>query len=562
MYGYCGDTESHCGQGCQSGSCAGRPVVPGPGPVAAPANSSPGKFEVIGQSGVPVMHAALMPNGKVAFLDKVENYTQLKLPSGRYAFASEYDPITNTAVPLAYKTNAFCAGGIFLADGRLVSVGGNAPLTDVDPTVGDGFKTIRYLTRSPTNSGLDGQDWVDSATTLNSARWYPTAQIMPDGTVFVASGSVNGLDPNLPANNNPTYEMLDRNGVSNSADISMDILVKNQPYYMYPFVHLMRDGNLWVFVAKSSQTFNVASNTVVREFPEIPGDYRTYPNTGGSVMLPLSSADSYNPDIVICGGGPYQDITAPTDASCGRMQPLSGNPQWEMDSMPQGRGMVEGTLLLDGTVLWVNGANRGAQGFGEATDPTYTALLYNPSAPLGQRWMTDATSTIPRLYHSVALMLLDGTIMITGSNPVEQPILTPSAQNPFVTEFRVERYTPPYLMGEKANLRPTNVLLGSASGGTLSMLPGGSTFNLSFNLPNSNIKDIKIVLYYGGFVTHSVHMGHRMVYLDHTGFVSGQLTQSLSVVPPPNHNVAPPGNYVVHVVADGVPAVGQFVMVQ
>lgn len=55
---------------------------------------------------------------------------------------------------------------------------------------------------------------------------------MPDGTVFVASGSINGLNPAVYSNNNPTYEILDRNGVSNGRSIPMDILTKNQPYYM------------------------------------------------------------------------------------------------------------------------------------------------------------------------------------------------------------------------------------------------------------------------------------------------------------------------------------------
>ena len=39
----------------------------------------------------------------------------------------------------------------------------------------------------------------------------------------------------------------------------MDILVKNQPYYMYPFIHLLNNGNLFVFVSKMSQIFNVAT---------------------------------------------------------------------------------------------------------------------------------------------------------------------------------------------------------------------------------------------------------------------------------------------------------------
>jgi hypothetical protein len=51
------------------------------------------------------MHAGLLPNGRVVFLDKVENYTQLKLPNGQFAYSSEYNPEDNTVVPLAYKVN-------------------------------------------------------------------------------------------------------------------------------------------------------------------------------------------------------------------------------------------------------------------------------------------------------------------------------------------------------------------------------------------------------------------------------------------------------------------------
>ena len=76
------------------------------------------------------------------------------------------------------------------------------------------------------------------------------------------------------------------------------------------------------------------------------------------------------------------------------------------------------------------------------------------------------------------------------------------------------------------------------------------------------MKGVKIVLYYGGFVTHSVHMGHRMIYLDTVGFKAGVTAQSLTVTMPPNSNVAPPGPYVIYVVADGIPAPGQFVLVK
>ena len=56
-------------------------------------------------------------------------------------------------------------------------------------------------------------------------------------------------------------------------------------------------------------------------------------------------------------------------------------------------------------------------------------------------------------------------------------------------------------------------------------------------------------------------MNHRMAYLDNKGFVAGATAQSLTVTMPPNSNIAPPGPYVIYVVVDGVPAIGQFVSV-
>ena len=99
---FCGKDTAHCGEGCQSGPCTGHPAIPVPGPSPAPANPNPGTFKIVGQSGVLAMHAGLMPNGRVAFLNKVENYTQIKLPNGKYAYSAEYNPLDNTVVGLSY----------------------------------------------------------------------------------------------------------------------------------------------------------------------------------------------------------------------------------------------------------------------------------------------------------------------------------------------------------------------------------------------------------------------------------------------------------------------------
>ena len=380
---------------------------------------------------------------------------------------------------------------------------------------------------------------------------------MPDGTVFVASGSLNGLDPTVPTNNNPTYEVLNNEGISDGNSVLMDILNKNQPYYMYPYIHLLSDGNLFVFVSKSAQIFNVAGNQIVTELPDLTGDFRTYPNGGGSVLLPLSSANDWDPEIVVCGGGAYQDITSPTDPTCGSVLPLSDNPTWVLESMPEGRGMVEATLLPDGTVVWLNGCNQGAEGFGLATAPTLEALIYDPSEPVGQRFSRGASSTIPRLYHSVALLLPDGTVMVAGSNPVQQPVLTPvpnqTPSEDYVTEFRVENYVPPYLQNKPS--RPSNIVLSSKD-----LAADGSTFNITFNAPAGSTI-CEVVLYHGGYVTHSLHMGQRMAFLDTTGYEKGATSQTLQVKMPPNRNIAQPGPYMIFVTCGGVPAIGQFVMV-
>ena len=340
----------------------------------------------------------------------------------------------------------------------------------------------------------------------------------------------------------------------------MEILEVHQPIILYPFLHLLRSGDLFVFVTNSSQVFNVVENKVVKHLPDLPGMLRTYPSTGGSVLLPMSSKTGYTSEVMICGGGTGWGLDSPTDATCGRIQPDIDNPQWRMSTMPRGRTMVEGINLPDGTVLWINGAHKGIQGFGTAKEPALEALIYNPE---DGSFTGVGKSNIPRLYHSVAILLLDGTVIIAGSNPSWE-IVHPEQVNPdvptlaFPTEYRVEFYIPPYLAGEKAQRRPTDILLS-----TTNLRPNGMDFNVNFKVPK-DAKDCKVVIYHGGFVTHSLHMGQRMVYLDHKGFEDGKEKQKLQVKMVEEafgNKVLPPGPYVVYVVVDGVPSVGQCVMV-
>lgn len=60
------------------------------------------------------MHAGLLQNGRVVFLDKVENYSQIKLANGQFAYSAEYDPATNKVVGLGYKVKVALGDSAFL----------------------------------------------------------------------------------------------------------------------------------------------------------------------------------------------------------------------------------------------------------------------------------------------------------------------------------------------------------------------------------------------------------------------------------------------------------------
>ena len=107
-------------------------------------------------------------------------------------------------------------------------------------------------------------------------------------------------------------------------------------------------------------------------------------------------------------------------ADCYMINPFDEAPSWQStDSLPNGpQTMSDGILLPDGTVLIINGARTGSGGGFMADDPVYEPVIYNPSASAGSRFQTILPATaIPRLYHSAAVLLPSGEVLVSGSNP-------------------------------------------------------------------------------------------------------------------------------------------------
>ena len=211
----------------------------------------------------------------------------------------------------------------------------------------------------------------------------------------------------------------------------------------------------------------------------------------------------------------------------------------------------------------MNGAGWGLAGGagGEANmagDPIYRASLYDPKAPAGRRWSSQAAATVPRLYHSGAFLTPDGYVITTGSEmsnfrdvngPNADPNCYPKGQpkggrictDPY--EYRIERYTPYYLSNGKE--RPVIVTC-----------PAKLTYNSSFYLEiprGTKVTNVTFIRF--TTTTHSTNTDQRFVELD----ILGVNETHLGVRAPINGALAPPGNWMLFILRDGTPSVAKVV---
>jgi hypothetical protein len=105
--------------------------------------------------------------------------------------------------------------------------------------------------------------------------------------------------------------------------------------------------------------------------------------------------------------------------------------------------------LPDGTVLILNGAFQGVAGFGLATDPNLNAVLYDPTQPFGSRFSILGSTIVARMYHSEAVLIPDGRVLVSGSDPQ-----TDNADGTvkYPEEFRIEVKTKQFLFMLPVNL--------------------------------------------------------------------------------------------------------------
>ena len=167
------------------------------------------------------------------------------------------------------------------------------------------------------------------------------------------------------------------------------------------------------------------------------------------------------------------------------------------------------------------------------------------------RFMTLNPTTIPRMYHSTSIFLLDGRILVVGSNPNPNYNYTAT----FPTNLRIEAFSPDYLKPDRANLRPRITT-------TLDVISYGSSFTIkvSVELPVVGIIEVKMAS--APFSTHSFSQGQRLIKLEVSSAIPdglGASAYTITATAPPSAIVAPPSYYMVFAVNQGVPSIAAWI---
>ncbi len=462
-------------------------------------NTNPNDPAVIGQWApsfswpIVGLHAALLPTGKILTWSDT-SATEVRL----------WNPATGTFASKPYSaTNLFCSGQTFLADGRLLVVGGH----------------LGVYVGATTSTIFDSwtEQWV-AAGSMSSGRWYPTATTLGDGRVLAVSGAISCPTCLIPGD--PHEGLADVAEIFNPPTNSWAEL-SNAPLRlpMYPHMFLLPNGGVLASSANVDPTASWVLDLGSQSWSLIPGGVLD----GGSAAMYapgkiIKSGTAWNPDYPIKN----------SDATTYVLDMTSPSPAWrQTPTMAFARTEHTLTLLPDGTVL-ATGGSRDSNVF-DLVPAVYEAELWSPAT---ETWKTMARMANPRMYHSVAILLPDARVITLGGGTFG------------IDQLNAQIYSPPYLF---KGPRPV-----------ISSAPGTITHGSTFAVQTPDAARVSAVSLMGiSSVTHAFNANQRYLPLTFQ-----PRTGAVDVTLPSNQNLAPPGYYMLFLLdSNGVPSVSAMVRV-
>ncbi|KAA6418817.1 MAG: hypothetical protein FRX49_11174 [Trebouxia sp. A1-2] len=536
--------------------------------VSAEGATLNGSWRVIGSTGQIAIHVLPFANGLDLIMGRAYSYTNssaedtlVDVPYGNTSqpeCGAMYNTSTNTFVPLHIAENPFCGAQALLPDGQGVVVGGDASQLFA-PFFSNGLQAVRIIDPVAQTSTL--------VATMQNSRYYPTILTMPSGMLLIVGGyqqEAGGwgsmpapsttmqapaeCSPNVggsfadPSYNNPTYQFFNATNNSLSPALALSILLESWPINSYPWLCVLPSGSVLIIAGSLMEVDyfmpdGAYADDAIGPLPTFPVPV-SYPQAATMALLPLQPP-LYEAQVLVAGG---------SSEYCANSMTPAGSTSWLLDLTPGAnhslveeelaypRVMGDLILLPDGRVFLCNGAQVGIQGgngvaAAAANIGTSVAEIYDPSLPIGQRWSQAADSLIWRMYHSSAYLTPNAEVYVAGSETT--------------AELRAQLFTPDYLHTSKP--RPV-----------ITTAPSTLGYAANFTIGFSNVTTLdRVVLSRLAGSTHGIHFDQRQIVLD--CIIQGATDNCAS---PPNSSIAPPGQYMLFVLNQGVPSVAEYITMQ
>ena len=444
------------------------------------------------------IHSVLTPQGNILTwgvdgIDSGQFKYDVWSPESGVDAASHFTFISDINV------SSFCSAGAVLPEsGNVFMPGGDAfPVGQLNSGV---VSAVNFNTES---------NVLSKAADMSFARWYPTSIILPDGDILVSGGR----DAQL-------REIVTPEVYSPANDQWRSLFgVQTTDYgYFYPKLWVVPDGR--VFGLQGNRMFYITAAeqgtlTAVGFLPDVSmGTSATAVMYRPGKILQVSgdSATTTNGALLVdvTGSGPiFRETTSLTEV---------------------GRLWADSVVLPNGKVMVVGGSAV----INEAEGVSYRPEVWDPST---EQWSLMAASQRMRLYHSTAILLKDGRILVSGGGS-PGPVVNKNA----------EIFSPPYLFDET----------GLAERPTISSAPDEAPYgiNISVSHPDSD-KISRVTLVKTSAVTHSINMDQRFIEADFVDTDSG-----VRVSIPDSSSIATPGHYLLYLINDkGVPSEGHIIRI-
>ncbi|MEM7336916.1 MAG: hypothetical protein AAF490_32885, partial [Chloroflexota bacterium] len=320
--------------------------------------------------------AANLPDGRLVTWASSQT-TSFPENDPEFTYSSIWDPVNETFTDANHSThNMFCAHNVMLEDGTVFANGGR--------------DTTEYVSTFDYQTGT----WTQIES-MDQKRWYPTTVALPSGQVFTALGDGATEHPEVWTPGSGWSEM-------SGVDLGHVLVSEHDLSMEWPFLAIAPDNSIFhAGPTPEMHSISLVGDGALTHLGTLP-DASWYAKDGTYVMFDEGK-------MLIVGGRNANSSIASTNKAM--VVDINGAEPvlTSTNSMAHARSHHSAVMMPNGEVFVVGGSGL-IKKFSDAGSKL-TPEIWNPDSG---EWREVASMVTPRNYHSVAILLADGRILVGG----------------------------------------------------------------------------------------------------------------------------------------------------